>query len=334
MTPSPASVLIVRLGALGDIVHAMPVVAALRSAYPSARIGWAVQSRFAPLVRVVEGVDHVHPFSRGFDPAVIAQIRRERYEWCVDLQGLIKSAAVARLSGARRIVGFSRALLREPAAALAYSETGGIDDGHVIDKNLSLLARVGIATRERRFPLRVPESAVVPSTRSILGLHDGGDFALINPGAAWPNKRWPADRFGALAVALRERFGLPSAVVWGPDEASLAASVARASGGAAHMAPQTTMVEMLALARASRLLVSGDTGPLHLAAAVATPVVGIYGPTPAQRNGPWSAEDRVVSAHAACGCAFKRLCTAETWCLAQVSVEAVVAAVAHRLEAA
>ena len=164
-----SSFLIVRLGALGDIVHAIPVVAALREAYPGARIGWIVHPRFAPLLHLVEGLDHVYPLERRSGAQAIRDVRRDRYEVCLDLQGLIKSAAVARFSGARRVIGFSRPLLRESAAALAYTESGGEGAGHVIDKNLSLLALVGVHTRARRFPLRIPETPVVPCTREILG---------------------------------------------------------------------------------------------------------------------------------------------------------------------
>ncbi len=331
---SAESFLVVRLGALGDVVHAMPVVAALREACPSARIGWLVHPRLAPLLELVEGLDRVHPLDRRAGARAIREVRRERYDVCLDLQGLLKSAAVARLSGARRVIGFSRHLLREPAAAFAYSATGGDGSGHVIDKNLSLLPLVGVTSRARRFPLRVPETPVVPCTREILGLDGDAPFVLLNPGAAWPNKQWPAERFGEVARVVHERTGLRSAVLWGPGEATLAASVARASGGSAHMAPQTNLVEMLALARAARLVISGDTGPLHLAGAVGTPLVGLYGPTPPDRNGPWDARDLTVSAHESCACVFKRRCTAEAWCLDRVTPDAVAAAAVARLEAA
>jgi lipopolysaccharide heptosyltransferase I len=328
------SFLIVRLGALGDVVHAIPVVAALREAYPAARIGWLAHPRFVPLLELVAGLDRIHPLERRSGARAIGEVRRARYDTCLDLQGLLKSAAVARLSGARRVIGFSRPLLREPAAALAYSATGGDGSGHVIDKNLSLLTLVGVRSHTRRFPLRIPDTPVVPCTRQILGIAADAPFALLNPGAAWPNKRWPADRFGEVARELHARTGLRSAVVWGPDEATLAAAVARASGEAAAMAPQTTMIEMLALAGAARLMVSGDTGPLHLAAAAGTPVVGLYGPTPPGRNGPWDPRDAVVSAHEQCACIFKRRCTADTWCLERVTPAAVLAAALGRLEAA
>jgi ADP-heptose:LPS heptosyltransferase len=310
------------------------VVAALREAYPGARIGWIVHPRFAPLLHLVEGLDHVYPLERRSGAKAIRAVRQDRYEVCIDLQGLIKSAAVARFSGAQRVIGFSRPLLRESAAALAYTESGGEGAGHVIDKNLSLLALIGVHTRARRFPLHIPETPVVPCTREILGLAGDETFALINPGAAWSNKRWPAERFGDVARHLWERQRLRSAVLWGPDEATLAASVARASTGAARMAPQTTMVEILALARAASVMVSGDTGPLHLAAAAGTPVVGVYGPTPPGRNGPWDPLDKVVSSHAACACSFKRQCTAQSWCLEQVTVDAVTEAVLSRVGAA
>ena len=326
------SFLIVRLGALGDLVHAIPVVAALRMARPSSRVGWLVHRRFVPLLERIQGLDAIHPLDRRSGARIIGDVRRARYDVCFDLQGLLKSAALARLGGARRVIGFSRPLLREPAAALAYSDTGGDGSGHVIDKNLSLLERVGISTRAHRFPLNIPGTPVVACTRQILGLGADDSFGLMNPGAAWPNKRWPADRFGNVARRLRERTGLRTAVIWGPDEATLAAAVVRASDGAAAMAPQTNMVELLALSRAARVVLSGDTGPIHLAAAVGTPVVGLYGPTPPGRNGPWQPRDRVVSAHAACQCVFKRQCTAETWCLDRVTVDEVVAALVDRLE--
>jgi heptosyltransferase-1 len=331
---SPQSFLIVRLGALGDVVHAIPVVAALRAAHPTARIGWIVQPRFAPLLHLVEGLDQVYPLENRSGARAIREVRRGRYDVCLDLQGLIKSAAIARFSGARRVIGFARALLRESAASLAYTESGGDGSGHVIDKNLSLLALLGTRTQARCFPLRIPATPVVPCTRQILGVGDDAPFALLNPGAAWPNKRWPAERFGEVARHLHDRRGIRSAIVWGPDEATLAAAVARASGDAARMAPQTTMVELLALAQAASVMVSGDTGPLHLAAAVGTPVIGVYGPTPPGRNGPWDPRDVVVSSHGSCACVFKRQCTARTWCLEQVTVADVTAAVLARLEAA
>lgn len=326
------SVLIVRLGALGDVVHAMPVVSALRDAWPEARIGWLVREAYAGLVGLVDGVARIHVVRDTPDLAAVREMRSAGYDVCLDLQGLLKSAAYARASGAHRVIGFSRDLVREATAALAYTETGGVPGGHVIDRNLSLLARLGITPAARPgVRLTVPASVVVSSSHALLG---GADvpFALLNPGAGWPNKRWPAERFGHLADRLGADHGLRSLVLWGPGEESLAAEVVRASEtGAAVMAPQSAIPDVLALARAARVVVAGDTGPLHLAGAVGAPLVGLYGPTPPERNGPWSPLDRWISRHAACACVFKRRCTAKTWCLSQITVDDVAAVVAERL---
>jgi heptosyltransferase-1 len=178
------------------------------------------------------------------------------------------------------------------------------------------------------FPLARPQSAAASAVRATVG---SGDFALINPGAAWPNKRWPADRFGELAAFLREICGLRSVVLWGPGEQELASHVASASSGAAVVAPPTRIADVIALAREASLMVSGDTGPLHLAAAVQTPVVAIMGPTNPQRNGPWAAADVTVSRFESCGCHYERRCRQPSWCLGAVSVSEVAAAVQRRL---
>ena len=156
-------------------------------------------------------------------------------------------------------------------------------------------------------------------------------FALLNPGAAWPNKRWFSDRFGAVASFLRDVRGMRSLVLWGPGEAPLAHAVVEASEGAATVAPPTTVVDLLALSRAASLMVSGDTGPLHIAAAAGTPIVAIFGPTDPQRNGPLSPDDIAVSRNATCGCHYNRRCRQSAWCLTDVSAAEVIAAIQQRL---
>ena len=137
-------------------------------------------------------------------------------------------------------------------------------------------------------------------------------------------------RFGDMAAFLREVRGLSSVVLWGPDEQAIAQAVVDASSGAARLAPPTTLADLLALSRAASLMVSGDTGPLHIAAAVSTPVVALFGPTDPLRNGPWSKQDEIVSRYAACGCHYQRRCHQPAWCLADVSVAEVTAAIQQR----
>jgi ADP-heptose:LPS heptosyltransferase len=187
---------------------------------------------------------------------------------------------------------------------------------------------VGVDTDRVVFPITGVDPAAASAGRPAGG---GGPFAVLNPGAAWPNKRWPAERFGEVAAFLRDVRGIRSVVVWGPGEQELARSVVSASNGAAVEAPPTGLADLVSLLRGASLCVSGDTGPLHLAAAVGTPVVGIFGPTDPERNGPWLAEDVVVTRHASCGCRYERRCRQARWCLAEVGTVEVTAAVQRRL---
>lgn len=326
------NVLIVRLGALGDVVHAVPAVAALRRAFPAARLDWLVDARHRSIVDLVTVLDRTialeSPALKGWTRAV-GQLRAARYDLAIDLQGLMKSAVLARASGAARVVGFSIWHLREKTARPFYSDVRPAEGGHVITKNLRLLEAVGVHDAEIRFPLRDVPSAALDALRAQIGAD--GRFALINPGAAWPNKRWPPDRFGEIASFLRDVYGMTAVVLWGPGEELLAHGVIAASGGRALLAPPTTVTDLVALARAATLVVSGDTGPLHIATAVGTPTVSIFGPTDPERNGPYTPDDIAVSRYDNCACHYDRRCHHSAWCLAQVPGAEVCAAIQRRL---
>jgi lipopolysaccharide heptosyltransferase I len=330
-------ILLVRLGALGDIVHGLPVAAALRARRADARIDWLVDASHAALLDLVPVISR-RVVVRGRNlPALVraaAWLRRERYDVAIDLQGLVKSALLARLSGAARVIGFDAAHARERAAAALYTER--CDPGsaaHVIDWNLALLGRLGMSDRSRSFPLSVPASSAAEPVLERAARERRAGFALVNPGAAWPNKRWPPERFGETAAWMAEAHDLLPVVVWGPGERDLAGRVAASAGGAAMQAPPTGVGDLLALARQARLLVSGDTGPLHLAAAVGTPVVALFGPTSPERNGPWNPADLTLSRHGACECRYKRRCRRVRPCIEEIPVEAVREAIDRRLEA-
>jgi heptosyltransferase I len=331
------NILIVRLGALGDIIHTVPAAAALRDTFPDARIDWLVDARHRAVVDLVTVIDHAIVLERSSISgwtAVSRQLRTVHYDIALDFQGLLKSAVLARASGARRVAGFSIWHLREKTARPFYSETpaGGrlasLGD-HVIVKNLGLLRVLGIAEPAVRFPLAEVDSGALVKVRGMLG----GDrpFAVINPGAAWPNKRWPPDRFGEVAAFLQQVRQLPSIVLWGPGEEGLAGAVVETSEGAARVAPPTNLSDLLALARAASLMVSGDTGPLHIAAAVGTPAVALFGPTDPHRNGPWAPDDVSVSRYGACSCHYERRCHAQSWCLGSIHVAEVTAAIQQRI---
>ena len=263
--------------------------------------------------------------------SAISEIRRAKYDVVLDLQGLLKSALLARVSGAPRVIGFPPELLRERAARIFYSETSGDVAPHVIDKNLSMLRAIGVRMPEVAFPLEDRNPGIAAEARSRLGLAGGTPFVLINPGAAWPNKRWPPVYFAELSRELAKRHGLRSLVLWGPGEQLLADTVAMASDNTAAVSPPTSVADLVSLSKAASLMISGDTGPLHIAAAAGTPIVGIFGPTDPQRNGPWVEDDLVASRYRACACHYQRQCRISGWCLLDISPREVLDLADRRL---
>jgi heptosyltransferase I len=308
-------ILVVRLGAMGDVLHTLPAVGALRAVFPQATIGWLIDQRWAELLcapgtpfrgpRSGERplVDWVHTLNRNdwanswFSLSTIEQIARLwndvrslRYDIAVDLQGAIRSAVLAGCSGARVIYGAAEP--RESPASLWYTRRVVTQGAHVIEQNLSLLeALLGkpVAVPEAELP-RDPEADARIGRR--LSEMAATDFAIVNPGAGWGAKRWPAERYGRVAGALRE-LGLRTIVNYGPGEEALAGEVEAAGDGAA-CALATSISELVALTRRAKIFIGGDTGPLHLAAALKIPVVAIFGPTDPARNGPYHTRNRVL----------------------------------------
>ena len=340
-------VLVVRLSSLGDVIHTVPVAAALRRQFPDATIDWIANTNLAELLSLVPSVDRLFTLGSGSYAEVTrwvklrSELRNRQYDVALDVQGLMKSGFVAWLSGAKRVIGFSEPFLREKYARYFYDESVDLGNPvHVVERNLSILKAVGVDDREWAFPFDVPSLGVVDDVTQKLE-SSRGQYAILNPTTAWPNKCWPAERFGAVAEHIRKAHGLTSVVVWGPGDKMSAEAVVSASCGTAICAPETSLVELACLLNSGVVLVSGDTGPLHLAAALGTPVVGIYGPSSPVRNGPWSPEDEVASISDECHClqqqeghsatGMVRQCRHTHWCLGNLTVEAVCAAVDRRL---
>ena len=286
-------ILLVRLSAIGDAIHAMPIACALRDRFPQAMLAWVVEDRAATLLHGHEALDELIVLPRGWlkSPWAVGKLRRRlrnlQFDVTIDVQGLIRSAIVARLSGARRRIGFGRPWGRECSRWL-NNELVDTTVTHVVDCNLQLLRPLGIESPEVHF--RVPEQPDAgESAEQIIancGLEDG--FAVFNSGAGWASKLWPGPRYAAVARHLDRRRNLPTLIVWGSQpERAEAERIAAGSRGSARVAPPTTLTELAAIARRCRLFVGSDTGPLHIAAAVAAPCVGLYGPWPAERHGPY-----------------------------------------------
>jgi heptosyltransferase-1 len=324
--------LIVRLSAMGDIVHTVPMAVALRRARPEWGIDWLVDRRHLGVLDLFAVADE----AIAIDPAgawrhtvaVVGRLRATAYDVVIDAQGLLKSAVLARFAGGTRTIGFAREALREPAAVRFYTETvAPLGADHVARQNLHLLSALGIHDTRIETPARAVASEVADDVQQATGPR----YGVLNPGAGWPNKQWPPEKFGEVAAAIQKSHGLPWVVVWGPGEEALARRVEESSSGAAMLAPPTELADLMALVQRAAIVVAGDTGPLHLAAAAGTPVVGLYGPTSSARNGPWSPADICVSRFDRCGCHHKRRCTAPAWCLDTIAVDEVISAVERRL---
>ena len=307
--------LIVRLSAMGDVIHTLPAAQALRHAFPDAMIGWLIEERWAellcapgtprrgprsparPLADWVHTVNLVgwrksllHLSTVEQIARVFNDVRAARYDVAIDLQGAIRSAVLARWSGAPVVLGAAEP--RESPASLWYTRQSFARGAHVIEQNLSVAEEI-TGNLQSLSNVALPRDPAAEQHVAERLTHAGiGGFAVLNPGAGWGAKRWPAERYGHVARDLAE-FGVKSIINFGPGEDSLAEEAVSASGGAAH-AWKCSITELIALTRRASLFVGGDTGPLHLAAALQVPVVAIFGPTDPARNGPYGTRSVVL----------------------------------------
>jgi heptosyltransferase I len=311
--PEIRRLLVVRLSAMGDVIHTLPAVYALREAFPGAEIGWLIEERWAELLcapgtsrrgaRSAQRplVDWVHTAKlTGWRQSLLSlstwqqiatlanDVRAADYDDAVDLQGAMRSAVLARWSGASVVYGAAEP--RESPASLWYTRNVVERGQHVIERNVSLAEAV--AQRRMKIPrVEFPRDPQVEGR--VAGTLAGvGDFAILNPGAGWGAKRWPAERYGQVTSSLAQ-IGVRSIVNYGPGEEALANEVATASRGAA-MAMKSSISELIAFTRRARLFIGGDTGPMHLAAALGVPVIAIFGPTDPARNGPYGTRSIVL----------------------------------------
>lgn len=293
--------LVVRLTALGDILHTLPAVAALRAAHRNARIDWVVERKWAPVLEGSPAIDEVIPFDRRSALGAIQcvqRLRRNRYACAIDFQGLYKSSVIALLSGAERRIGFERGWAREAGAALLYSERVTPVGRHVAELNYSLAEAAG-ASRPvvPEYPLRVPAGGAA-SVRARLRELGIGEYIVVGPAGSWGAKCWPAERFGEFCREFEnrhEKTNLRIVVIHGRDEESIAEQVCSAAAPARPVVIATTIEELMGLLAHAKCMLAADSGPLHLAAALGTPVVGLYGPTDPARNGPFAPGAIVVS---------------------------------------
>jgi len=314
-TQSKYRLLVVRLGAMGDVLHALPAVTALRQAHPGWVIDWVIEPAWCALLTAncdapnpgrgpaQPVIDRMHlastkawrhhllsPGTRHKISALRHQLRESHYDAVLDFQGAVRSAAVACLTGCRRRIGESRP--REWAARWLFTERIPTNGAHVIEQDLELAAAVAgddLAPVQPWLPI---DAAAEAWCDQILHPSSNAPAVLLNPGAGWGAKRWPIDRYAAVARTLAAR-GYRVVLNAGPGEEPLADEIASQSGCAAQPL-SCSVAQLIAVTRRVALVIAGDTGPLHLACALGRPVVGIYGPTDPARNGPFGTRSRVL----------------------------------------
>jgi heptosyltransferase-1 len=305
--PKHLRLLVVRLGAMGDILHSMPAVTALRQAHPEWVIGWAIEPQWRglfcangcePRTLSMPLVDQLHVVpakqwaKSPLQPATLRDIRRVRlelramqYDLAVDMQGAVRSAMVARWARTHNVVGEAKP--REFPAKWFFHKRVATQGVHVIEQSLE----VANAIFAESLPMTLPLLPCDPAAEAKAAKFRQ-PFVLLSPGAGWGAKRWPADRYGAVAKRIAEA-GFGVVINSGPAEEQLAHAIAESSSGAARVL-SLNLAELIAVTRRASLAIAGDTGPLHLACALGKPVVGIYGPTDPARNGPFHCPNRVL----------------------------------------
>lgn len=354
-------ILIVKLSSIGDVVHTLPAAALLRGALPDAQIAWAVEHAASAIIEGSPVIDELirldtKAWRKDLLRGSIARDARAgfsrlrgaaelngdgRTDLAIDFQGLMKSGVIAFASRATKRLGLQTSDLRESASKVFLTEQAATSEFiHVIDKNLALArAAIAIVTKQSNpdrpstdgydFPIAVSED----DERYVQEVIEsqGGPFVILNPGGGWPTKLWPAGQYAKLADWLSDDCGLKSLVTFGPGEEALAHTVVSGSRSKSTRAVASTLKQFVALARHAALFVGGDTGPLHLAAASGTPIVGLYGPTSPARNGPFDPRDVTVGRELWCRTACHRRSCWHWECM-DIPVRDVKRAVLNRLE--
>lgn len=338
-------ILIVKLSSIGDIIHTLPSLAAIRRELPDAEISWVVEKKSAEILRNNPLLSHLieidtkslrHKGKIGKNLLLarnqIKNLRALKFDASLDFQGLLKSAAIAKLSGVRNRYGFDREALREPASRFLLTGTFEIEKrAHVVVKNLTLAQKalnISVPKSDFEFPIYTDESHSLEAEKIIS--QTGENFAILNPAGGWETKLWDAEKFGALADRLWEEHKLTSVVATAPNENQLAEKVLKANKTGKIVSATPTLKGFYELAKKARIYVGGDTGPTHLAVAAGAPVVGLFGPTEWWFNGSPNPLDICVertdiSCRTDCN---RRTCS--NWICLDIEVETVLKAIQNR----
>ncbi|HWV46109.1 MAG TPA: lipopolysaccharide heptosyltransferase II [Nitrospira sp.] len=308
-----ARILLIKPSSLGDIVHAFPVVSAIKTQWPGSHITWLVKRQWADLVERAEGVDRVWPVEMRIRSWIREgrALRAQRFDIAIDLQGLFRSAIVARFSGAPTRIGFANGREGSP---WFYTQRIPVlsPDIHAVDRYLSVAAALGSSLPGKpRFGLRLLEKdmATVRELCRRKGFSMDKPWVAMNIGARWPTKRWPLASFAAVVDQLHETHRDPVVMIGSADERAytnrLRALTDRPFVDLSGEIPLGCLPALLSTATA---MITNDSGPMHIAAALGVPVIAMFGPTSAIRTGPYGAGHHVLAGRVSCSPCFSRVC--------------------------
>jgi heptosyltransferase I len=347
MSPGFHRFLIIKLSSIGDVVHTLPALATLKRTFPDAEVDWLVEKkarvvldRNAFIHEVI--VADTHRWRESWwTPEILRELkgllhrlRARKYDVAIDFQGLWKSAALGYFSNARLFLGFDTNALKEPGCRVFYRKriSPSPHSKHVVEKNLDLVRSLGNVIPTYNFDLNISEEDDQYVSRQLLS-HGIKRFVILNPGGGWITKNWLPENYAQLHDKLYRTHGLESVVTWGPGEEALVDKIVDSCKAKPPAKFPTTLPQFIALARRANLFVGGDTGPLHIAAACGTPVVGIYGPTDPARNGPFGQEEWVAWEKVPCGPCYSRTCEIhQNECLRKIDVDRVFDLIVGRIK--
>jgi heptosyltransferase I len=323
------NILIIKLSAIGDVIHALPVVHALKKRYPASKISWIVERPAYDLLKGNPNIDDIIIFDKpqfksiaGFikhGPALASSLKQRHFDLVLDLQGLFKSAAIAWLSGAANRMGYCN--MREMSQLISKPICGIHRNGHVIERYLDVARALDCNCDEVNFDINISEQDA-NIARNLLaenGILPDQPYIVIAPGTNWQSKCWPARSYADLASALTENYKCPIVLIGGPQDHERASIIQdRANAQMVNLIGKTTLKQLAYILQKSRLFIAGDTGPMHLAVAMGTTVIALFGPSDADRNGPFGDKPVVMRKNLTCSPCFKRKCE-DLQCMEQIT---------------
>lgn len=327
------NILIVKLSAIGDVIHALPVAHALKQKYPLARITWIVEKPAYDLLTNNPDINEIIIFDKPkfkslagllkYSPEFSSMLKARQFDLALDLQGLFKSAAIIALSGAKQRLGYCN--MRELSQWISRPVCGTHRNGHIVERYLDVARFLGCDINTAVFTLNntPAEEAKAASIIGKSGLPANHPYVILAPGTNWPSKCWPVEHFMQLAVKLKQ-MDIISVIIGGANDSSLALSIRNACPTAVDLTGKTTLKELAFIMKGACCFIGGDTGPMHLAAAVQTPAVALFGPTDPNRNGPYGHRHIVLTVQEDCQGCWKRQCPKDKQCLASIEVQPVL----------